>query len=146
MHDGQQLRGGLHDLGGDRGVGARGLGSGEGPGVEEGDPAAQHGAVVAVPGLQPPAGAGGVAVQLQEPGEAGTVPVGAHPVRGEPQVGGGPLDGRGTQATGRAGPQRGAAGALGGRPAGQPDGAGQSSSRLVGQLRPARDAVSYTHL
>ena len=41
-----------------RGLGAGRCGAGQRPGVEERDPAAQHGAVVAVPGAQPPAGAG----------------------------------------------------------------------------------------
>ncbi len=71
-----------------------GFGVRERPGVEEGDPAAQYGTVVAVPGAQPPAGAGGVAVHLDESGEAGGVPVGADLSRGQAQFPGRPFGGR----------------------------------------------------
>lgn len=44
------------------------------PSVEEGDPAAQYGGVVAVPGAQPPAGPGVATVHLDQSGEPGAVP------------------------------------------------------------------------
>ncbi|CAM5681001.1 hypothetical protein SALBM217S_07430 [Streptomyces griseoloalbus] len=95
----EHLRDGLDDLG----DGARGDSLGrrvhQGPGVEEGDPAAQDGGVVAVPGVQPPAGAGGVAVQLDESGEPGAVPAGPDLAGCQVQCGRGPfLGGAGSRA------------------------------------------------
>ena len=86
LEEGEHLRHGRDDLGDGRGLVLRGLGVSERPGVEQGDPAAQYGAVVAVPGTQPPAGAGAVAVHLDEAGETGGVPVGADLSRGQAQV------------------------------------------------------------
>ena len=57
LEEGEHLRHGRDDLGDGGGRVVDGLRVGERPGVEEGDPAAQYGAVVAVPGAQPPAGA-----------------------------------------------------------------------------------------
>ncbi len=82
------------DLGDGGGLVVLGFRVGERPGVEEGDPAAQYGAVVAVPGAQPPAGAGTVAVHLDEAGEAGGVPVGSDLSRCQTQVASGPFGGR----------------------------------------------------
>ena len=125
-----------------RGRGRRpsGRGVGQRPGVEEGDPAAQHGAVVAVPGAQPPAGARGVAVQLDQAGEAGAVPVARAPGRGQLQGGGGPFGGRvgesGARGPSAASPSRGRGSATR-RPSGRAYGVGEDGPRLAGELRGA---------
>lgn len=112
-----------------------GFGQGERPGVEEGDPAAQHGAVVPVPGAQPPAGARAVAVHLDQSGQACGVPVGADLLGGEPEVGGRAVGGGGGEgglAVGGGGVTAGAQGVV--RPAGDADRAGQPGAGHFGQL------------
>lgn len=94
LEEGEHLRHGGDDLGDGGGLVLPGFRVGERPGVEEGDPAAQYGTVVAVPGAQPPAGAGLVAVHLDEAGEAGGVPVGADLSRGQAQILGREFGGR----------------------------------------------------
>lgn len=94
LEEGEHLRHGRDDLGHGGGLVLLGFRVGERPGVEEGDPAAQYGAVVSVPGAQPPAGAGAVAVHLDEAGEAGRVPVGADLSRSQAQVFGREFGGR----------------------------------------------------
>lgn len=120
----------------------RGLRVGEGPGVEEGDPAAQYGAVVAVPGTQPPAGPGAVAVHLDESGEAGGVPVGADLSHGQAQVPGGPFGARvgegGLAVGGRAVAARAERGV---GPAGDAGRGGQTGASHSGQLRGRRCAL-----
>lgn len=74
LEEGEELGHRLDDLGDGRGGDVGGGGVDEGPRVEEGDPAAQYGGVVAVPGAQPPAGPGVAAVDLDEAGEPGPVP------------------------------------------------------------------------
>ncbi len=104
LEEGEHLGHRGDDLGDGGGLVVRGLGVGDRPGVEEGDPAAQYGAVVTVPGAQAPAGARDVAVHLDEAGEPGGVPVVADLIRGQPQFGGGPFGGRvgqGAPAVGR---------------------------------------------
>lgn len=96
MEQGEQLRCGLDDLGDERGVGVGALrlerrGVRERPRVEERDPAAQHGGVVAVPGAQSPAGPGGPSfVQLDQAGQPRPVPGGAHLPLRQAQGGGRP--------------------------------------------------------
>lgn len=66
LEEGEHLGHGRDDLGDGGGLMAGGFRGGERPGVEEGDPAAQHGAVVPVPGAQSPARAGPVPVHLDQ--------------------------------------------------------------------------------
>lgn len=94
LKEGEHLGHRGDDLGDGGRFPVRGFGVGQRPGVEEGDPAAQDGAVVAAPRAQPPAGAGAVAVHLDEAGQPGGVPVSADLNRGQPEFGGGPFGGR----------------------------------------------------
>lgn len=136
LEEGEHLGHGRDDLGDGGGLLVPGFGGGQRPGVEQGDPAAQHGAVVAVPGAQPPAGAGAVAVHLDQTGEAGGVPVGPDPVGGQTEVAGGAFGGRVGQGGLAVGGRRLAAGAERRvRPAGDPGGGGQSGASHSGQLR-----------
>ncbi|ODA72572.1 hypothetical protein APS67_003198 [Streptomyces sp. AVP053U2] len=141
LEEGEHLRHGRDDLAHGGGLMALGLRVGERPGVEQSDPATQHGAVVAVPGAQPPAGTGGVAVHLDQAGEPGRVPVGADLSRGQAQLVGRPFGGRvgedGLAGGGGAAPA-GAQGRVG--PAGDAGGTGQTGARHAGQLRRGRCA------
>ena len=127
---------------GTEGVPSGGRAQDERPGVEQGDPAAQHGGVVAVPGAQPPAGARAVAVHLDESGEAGGVPVRADLAHAEAEVlGGAARGGVGEGALAVAG-AHGAAGAQGGvGPAGDPDRAGQALAGGAGEFGRGRCAL-----
>lgn len=141
LEEGEDLRHGRDDLAHGGGSVVLGFRVGERPGVEQGDPAAQDGAVVTVPGAQPPTGAGGVPVHLDQAGEPGRVPVGADLSRGQAQVPGRPFDGRvgedGPAVRGGAAP----AGAQGGvGPAGDAGRSGQTGARHAGQLRGGRCA------
>lgn len=134
LEEGEHLGDGFDDLG-DRGRGdVVGGGVDERPGVEEGDPAAQDGGVVPVPGAQAPAGACGGAVEFDEPGEPGAVPARAHLVRSQLQGGGGPFTRLGGE---RARARR----PVGRGPAGDPYGVGEDGPRLTGQLRGRRCAL-----
>lgn len=135
LEEGQHLRHGRHGLGDGGGLVVLGLGAGQRPGVAEGDPAAQHGAVVAVPGAQPPAGAGAVAVHLDEAGQPGGVPVGTNLIDGQTEGLGGPAGGhvgQGGLAVGGGAVAAGAEGAVG--PAGHAGGRGQDGASHSGQL------------
>jgi hypothetical protein len=152
LEEGEDLRHRGDDLGDGGGLTPVGAGVADGPGVEEGDPAAQYGAVVAVPGAQPPAGARDAAVHLDESRETCGVPVRAGLSRGQGQVRGRPLGGRvgeralalgaavvvavGSRAV--AGP----AGAQGGvGPAGDAGRAGEYGARHAGEFRGRRCAL-----
>ncbi len=139
LEEGQHLRHGRHDLGDGGGLVVLGFGAGEGPGVAEGDPAAQHGAVVAVPGAQPPAGSCAVAVHLDEAGQPGGVPVGPDLIGGQAEGLGGAAGGRvgqGGLAVGGGAVAAGAEGAVG--PAGHAGGRGQDGSVPFRPARPVR--------
>ncbi|BFO20402.1 hypothetical protein SHKM778_67900 [Streptomyces sp. KM77-8] len=142
LEEGEDLRHGRDDLGDGRRLVLLGFRVGQRPGVAEGDPAAQHGAVVAVPGAQPPAGAGAVAVHLDETGQAGGVPVGADLSGGQPQGECRPFGGRvgeGGLAVGGGAVPAGAEGGVG--PAGDAGRVRQSGARHSGQLRRCRRAL-----
>lgn len=62
----EHLGHGLDGLGDRGGLDVLGRGVDERPGVEERHPATEHRGVVAVPGAQPPAGPGPLAVQFHE--------------------------------------------------------------------------------
>lgn len=101
LEQGEQLGHGLDDLGHGLGSDVGGSRVDQRPGVEEGNPAAQHGGVVAVPGAQPPAGAGVASVHLDQAGEAGSVPADADLAVRQSQLVGGAFDvGRGQGARG----------------------------------------------
>src|SRR5690606_6936129 len=100
------------------------------------DPAAQDGAVVAVPGAQPPAGAGRVAVHLDQTGQACGVPVGTDLSGGQAQVPGGTFGarvGEGGLAVGGGAVPAGAEGGVG--PAGDAGRGGQTGAGQSGQRR-----------
>lgn len=148
LEEGEDLRHRGDDLGDGGGLASVGAGVGDRPGVEEGDPAAQHGAVVTVPGAQPPAGARDAAVHLDEARETCGVPVRADLSRGQGQIRGGPLGGRVGECAGALG---GAAGsgalAVPGRaqdgvgPAGDTGRAGEYGARHAGEFRGCRCAL-----
>lgn len=130
----EDLGHGLDGLGDGGGLDARGRGVGERPGVEEGDPAAEHRGVVPVPGAQPPAGPGGVAVEFDQAGRGGRGPSRSAPAPGRAPERRPRVPGPGWRA-----------GASGGRPvgrpAGDPDGLGEHLPGLAGQFRPGRGAL-----
>lgn len=130
----EDLGHGFDGLGDDGGLDVQRRGVDERPGVEEGHPAPEHGGVVPVPGAQPPAGPRGVAVEFDEPGQAGPVPAGADLRRGEFQRGGDVFEGA-------RGERRAAGVAPAGRPAGDPYGVGEGRPGLARQFRPGRGAL-----
>ncbi|GAA3490202.1 hypothetical protein GCM10018987_42850 [Streptomyces cremeus] len=135
LEEGEHLGDGLDDFRDGGGRDVLRCGVDDRPGVEEGDPAAQHGGVVAVPGAQPPAGAGVGAVDLDEAREARPVPAGPHLSLGQAQCLGGAFGGGVGEPSGLAGPGGGAAGALGVDPARHPGGVGEHFPCVAGQFR-----------
>lgn len=104
LEQGEQLGHGLDHLGDGRGGDVGGGRVDQRPGVEEGDPAAQHGGVVPVPGAQAPARAGVPAVHLDQPGEPGAVPADPDLARCQAQLGGGAFGFGGGQGARQGGP------------------------------------------
>ncbi len=135
LEEGEHLGHGLDGLGDRSGLDALGCGVDERPGVEERDPAAQHGGVVPVPGAQPPAGAGGVAVQFDEAGQPGPVPARTDLGRGELQGRRGPFEGLGGERCGATG------GGGAGGPVGDAHGVGEHRPGLAGQFGAGRGAL-----
>lgn len=131
----QELGHRLDHLGDGRGGDVGGGRVDERPGVEEGDPAAQHGRVVAVPGAQPPAGPGVAAVHLDEAGEPGAVPADPDLAVRQPQFRGGPFDVGGGQRARRGGSAAVAGSEVQLGPAGQPYGVGEGGAGPVRQVR-----------
>lgn len=125
LEQGEELGHRLDDLGDGRGGDVGGGGVDQGPGVEEGDPAAQYGGVVAVPGPQPPAGPGVAAVHLDQARQPGAVPADPDLAVRQAQFPGGAFDVGGRQRAGGCGPSAvsGTEVALG--PAGQAYGVGE---------------------
>nr|BBJ54669.1 hypothetical protein SAVMC3_72980 [Streptomyces avermitilis] len=142
LEEGEHLRHRGDDLGDGGVLVLLGFRVGERPGVEKGDPAAQYGAVVAVPRAQPPAGAGTVAVHLDEAREACGVPVGTDLSRGQAQIGGGPFGGgvgEGAPAVG--GPYAVPRAERGVGPAGDTGRVGEAGACHAGQFRGRRGAL-----